>query len=62
MDQPLANIITILTLDRLISLAFIYMLVRMLLGAKPMFPQRPPTVEGGDGHIYDPANTTRRDS
>lgn len=40
MELNLPNIITILVADHLISLAFIYMLVRMLTGTKPLFPQR----------------------
>lgn len=40
METSIANIVTILALDRLISLGFIYLLVSKLLGGRPIFPQR----------------------
>ncbi len=40
MELNLANIITIIVADHLISLVFIYLLVTRLTGAKPIFPQR----------------------
>ena len=40
MEVNLANLVTLLILDHLISLGFIYLLVNKLLGGKPVFPQR----------------------
>ncbi len=40
MEVNIANLVTLLILDHLISLGFIFMLVSKLLGGKPVFQQR----------------------
>lgn len=44
MDNPvsIANIVTILVFDRVVSLAFMYLLVRLLTGGKPIIERRNP--------------------
>lgn len=49
MELNLANIITIIVMDHLISLVFIYLLITRLVGARPLFPQRPPEPEEPEG-------------
>lgn len=41
MELNLANIVTLLVIDRVISLGFIYLLVARIIGGKPLFQRRP---------------------